>query len=390
VSSTDGIESIGEIHFQVAPGDACQIDSAAVWHEQISEQMGTHARSISDAADASLGKWDGEAAAAYKGLAHDMVVRYEGGQARAGATAQMLRAISAKLRHCQEDGTHALNQAEHWVEQATKDYSLACEAKARFEQAEADYLKATEAYDNATRSQPTGTWVTNPSSLGSYSAAVTEATTRLHRAEAEFKRAAQTLHDDNLEIGKWDRRGEQAWDDALDAVQGFTGLPAGPIPTPPMPGIPVPAPPPPESIYQKALHITGEVLSVVSLGASVLAMIDFWNPTGAIFAAISASADGANVIDEALAYQDDPDAANADSLAEGLAGLGLDGESEVFSGVAGEASKQWAEGVSKGIDGVNTTWGLGTTTETLKGGSGDGTPHTTTVPINQRLMHSLG
>ena len=135
MSADADLEQVGSVTFQVAPGNAGAISDAAIWHEQISAQMSTHAQSITDATSTALSRWQGDAAASYQALSGRMTDAFRAGEIRAGETAQTMRSVAGELDRCQQEGTRALTQANDWLQKATQYYQHASDLKTKLDTA---------------------------------------------------------------------------------------------------------------------------------------------------------------------------------------------------------------------------------------------------------------
>ena len=239
MSAGPELEKVGSVTFQVAPGDPDAISGAAIWHEQISSQMNTHAQSITNATSAALSRWQGDAAASYQALSGQMTAAFKAGEIRARETAQTMHAIARDLDRYQQEGEHALKQGNQWMQKAAQDYQNASDLQTRLQSAKSDLAGLQAQMQNQTEISAHA----GPSpNVGPLPGEISAAQTKVNTLESQLRQAKQTLHESNQQIRKWDHRGQQAWEDAEDTVARFTTIPVGQIAPPPMPGVPVPAP----------------------------------------------------------------------------------------------------------------------------------------------------
>lgn len=242
------IEQVGSVSFQVAPGDPDAIDSAAVWHEQVSAQMGAHAGAITSASTQALSRWQGDAATAYSDLSSQMTAAFKANEVRAGDTAATMHSIARELDTYQQEGRSALRQAQHWVEQAIADRAKATTLKSELSQAQADLRSMTTptGMDMHTGIDP---------AINDNSSQTTAQEAKVAQLQRQLTAATKVLQEDNLHIQQCDKRGQQAWQDAESAVSRFMTIPIEPIAAPPMPGTPTFVTPPHESFLDRAWHV---------------------------------------------------------------------------------------------------------------------------------------
>ena len=345
------IENVGSVTFVVAPGDPSALRGAAVWHEQVSEQMGAHADTIGNVAAQATSRWSGDAAASYAELSTRMHAAFKAGEYRAGDTAQMLHSISGQLAHYQDEGKHALKQATHWVEVTTKDIKAALKCQTDYENAKTELANARAHMTFAGRQ--TGYDSVDPTELGGMQTQVAAAETKVQNTRHALEQAAFLVHEDNQTIDYWNRVGAQAWEDARQAVQQLISIPVGPITPPPMPGTPVLVPPP-ASTLQQTLGWVQDVLTDLATVAGVATAFTFWIPgvgevTGTVAAgagAVSAATgwmqyfDGSGSLEDALIDSGGALAGGGSKFLDGL-GNGLEaggdvGTSKIYHAVSGQ------------------------------------------------------
>jgi hypothetical protein len=345
--------------FTLAAGDPDALFAAAGWHQNVADGLTAHAGTIRAAAGSASAFWQGEAASAYQSLSSVMAFGFETTAAKSADAATIYRRLAAEVERCQQEGRAALRQAQHWCDQVITDNQRVTTAQGEVTTALQDVDNAQQELTSAASSPDANVNARVPGAQ----AALGAAQDRLHLAQGQLRTAQHDLDHANQELARWDRRGEQAFQEAERAVAMVTGLPLS-IDPPPMPGLVTgPVSPltqrPPAGLahpggggfWHDVLGAIQDGATVVAAGGGICAATMFWNGIGEVCGVASGAASGVSALDGvaqaatgngsvgAAALDTVGAVGSAGSLKLGEVGAGLIEDGKGVSGSAGAVIK---------------------------------------------------
>lgn len=207
---------------QVAPGDPHAISGAAAWHSELADSLELQHGVVTGTASSVISTWNGEAAGSYQQLASVVGSHFLLAAGSARTAAEALFRYAAELERCQQEGTQALHQAEHWLGEQVRWQTKLTAAQTAITTAQGQIFAAQQSMYTVLGPNPLAPPTVNPAAAAELHAA--EAA--LRRAQADQRTAQRELQHCEHEVLRWQARGRQIWGEAVQAGEQATGYTA--------------------------------------------------------------------------------------------------------------------------------------------------------------------
>jgi uncharacterized protein YukE len=235
----------GEAGVEIALGDPGALYGASAQIQNVGGQLDLHGSTLNLTAASLAPGWQGEAALSYQQLSGISASHFQAAANQMLSASATLGQYATELERAQGEGTLALQQAVHWLDEIETE-------QAKLTLAQHAVTSAQEAITSA-QGELFAAGHLGPAGAGLAAAAAAQlrsAQAALATAETDERNARRALDEAQQELTRWQRHGQHALDDAHAAAgRASRHLGTLSIVPPPLAGLPgitplSPTPPP--------------------------------------------------------------------------------------------------------------------------------------------------
>jgi hypothetical protein len=206
------VSGSSDVGFAVPGGDPARLYDAARWHELVADDLDGHAALIDHTAGSLSTAWRGKAAGSYHALSGAVAAHFRTTADSSRSAAATLQRYAHELDGYQQEARRCLAEAEHWQQQVVADRAKLVRAQQALRAAEE---AVAQAQHQARAAASAGT--AGAAAQQAATATLTHARSNLTDANATVRDAELALHHAEDELGRWQARGRQVWQQAQDA-----------------------------------------------------------------------------------------------------------------------------------------------------------------------------
>lgn len=229
---------LGDAGVQIAPGDAGALFDTSARFQTVGGQLGLHGSTISLTAVSLTPVWQGGASIAYQQLSSISALHFQTAANQILGVSGTLSEYATELERSQGEGRLALQQAEQWLTEIETQQTKLTQAQ--------NAVAAAQRAITAAQGEIVVAGLAGPAGVGLAAGAAAQleiAQAALTTAQTDERNARRALEDAQVELTRWQRHGQQAFDDAQAAAgRASSHLQTLSIVPPPLAGLPSFAP----------------------------------------------------------------------------------------------------------------------------------------------------